>query len=127
MGIDVHIVEYASEPEFQFVDLPDTRYRAMFTVSTLRKKYYYAVSSREEALTWVNSLRHARQETITRKMGHSGNMPYPKSWEQFDGLGRDLVRSKDRIRHKMEQTQFKEMDMATFSGDGGPMPSGYYG
>jgi len=120
---DARTVDFASDPGLR---LPDASYRSVFVVSTLRKKYYYAVATRQEALTWVNSLGDTRQETITRKMGHADHMPYPKSWQYFDSLGDNLVRSKDRIRNQMEETSFREMEMSTFS-EGAPMTGGFYG
>jgi len=95
-------------------------YDSIFTVSTFGKKHYYAVASREEALSWVNTLRQQRQETITRSMGHAANMPYPKAWAYFDSLGRSLQKSKQRIKEKVEQHNMREMELAD-------MPRGYYG
>jgi len=93
-------------------------YTSIFTVSTLRRRHYYAVSDNEEAMLWVRSLHDARHEGITRNMGHASNVPYPFSWRHFDSLGKDLVKSKDRIKEKLEMTSFTDEQQ---------MPRGYYG
>lgn len=90
---------------------------SIFTVSTLRRRHYYAVSDNEEALLWVRSLHEARHEAITRNMGHASNVPYPASWKLFDSLGKGLVKSKDRIREKLEMTSLTDEQM----------PRGFYG
>lgn len=92
-------------------------YTSIFTVSTLRRRHYYAVSDHEEAMLWVRSLHEARQEVITRNMGHASNVPYPSSWKHFDSLGKGLVKSKDRIKERMEMTSLTEDQI----------PRGYYG
>mmetsp|Transcript_22774 Transcript_22774/g.31828 ORF Transcript_22774/g.31828 Transcript_22774/m.31828 type:complete len:239 (+) Transcript_22774:29-745(+) len=117
--------KYTDERDFALNHLPPG-YQAVFIVSTLRRRHYYAVSSREECSTWVQSLADARQEKIKRSMGHAGNMPYPRSWEYFDSRGRSLLKSKERIKAKIEETHVKEMEMTNFA-EGGPMPRGYYG
>jgi len=99
-------------------------FSAVFSVSTLRRKHYYAVADKEEAMIWIRSLREAKQEQITRSMGHAKNMPYP--FEYFDNLASSLVKSKDRIRHRMEEANLREMEMSSF-GEGGPLPRGYHG
>jgi hypothetical protein len=101
-------------------------FKCIFTVSVFGKKHYYAVSDREEGLTWVNSLRQARQEAVTRNMGHASNVPYPKPWSYFDSLGRSLQKSKERIKAKVEEHNMREMELSGVAG-GGPMPRGYYG
>ncbi|CAB9496926.1 expressed unknown protein [Seminavis robusta] len=105
-----------------FANLPPG-YDSIFTVSTFGKKHYYAVSNRDEALTWVNSLRQSRQEAITRAMGHAGHMPYPKSHAYFDTLGKSLQKSKERINQKLEEHSMREMELTDISGG----PRGFYG
>lgn len=100
-------------------------FTAVFTVSTLRRKHYYAVADKDEAMLWIRSLQEARQETTTRNMGHS-KMPYPKAWSYFDSLGKGLVRSKERIKERMEGSRLKEMEMTNFAA-AGPLPRGYHG
>lgn len=100
-------------------------FSTIFTLSTLSRKHYYAVRDREEAMLWIRSLAEAKQELITRKMGHS-KVPYPKSWTYFDSLGGSLVKSKERIKKRMEHSRLQEMEMSNFT-DGGPLPRGYYG
>jgi hypothetical protein len=114
-------VEFAMEQHH----LP-SGYSAVFQVSTLRKRHYYAVSSREEALAWIHSLSQGRQETMTRNLGHAANVPYPKSWQYFDTLGKSHLQSKDRIRKKLEESSVRDMDLSRI-GSGGPAPSGYFG
>lgn len=100
-------------------------YNGMFTVSTLRRTHFYAVSDTEEAQLWVRSLHEARQERITRNMGHASNVPYPSSWKYFDSLGKSLVKSKARIKERLDQSSFQEMEMVSFTD--GPIPRGYHG
>jgi hypothetical protein len=113
------------EDGVEFVALP-TSVQACFVVSTVRKKQYYGVSSKEEAMTWVKSMEDGRQEATRRSMGHTRNVPYPKSWEYFDNLGKNLLKSKERIKTKMDEIEMREMEMTNF-GEGGPAPRGYYG
>jgi len=101
-------------------------YTSIFTVSTLRRKHYYAVSDNEEAMMWIRSLQQARQETITRNMGHSASMPYPKSWSYFDSLGKGLVKSKERVKERLEDYRMREMEMTNFA-EAGPLPGSYHG
>jgi|Transcript_3135 hypothetical protein len=116
--------EYLDGLELMFQQLP-AGYDAVFVVSTFDKTQYFAVSSEEESTTWVNSMREGRQAAITRSLGHSSNVPYPKSWEYFDRLGASLMKRKERIKHKMAE---KEMEMTSFdAGSGGSLPRGYYG
>jgi len=96
---------------------------AVFTISTFRRLQYYAVSDEEEAKLWIRSINDARHETITRKMGHSGSMPYPSTWRYFDSLGQGLLKSKERIRVKMEEYNMRELETSTFV-TGGPVMRG---
>jgi hypothetical protein len=100
------------------------------SVGTLRKRQYYAISSKEEAQMWVTTLRQARQEAITRSMGHANNQPYP--FQYYDGLAQSLVRSKNRIRRKLHESSMREMEMTSVgvggvAGGAGPMPRGFFG
>eukprot|EP00567_Pseudictyota_dubia_P008387 CAMPEP_0197440770 /NCGR_PEP_ID=MMETSP1175-20131217/7193_1 /TAXON_ID=1003142 /ORGANISM="Triceratium dubium, Strain CCMP147" /LENGTH=214 /DNA_ID=CAMNT_0042970939 /DNA_START=171 /DNA_END=815 /DNA_ORIENTATION=+ len=116
--------EYLEGLELMFRQLPPGS-DAVFSVSTFGKTQYFAVSSKEECSTWVNSLREGRQSAITRTMGHSSHVPYPKSWEYFDTLGSSLMKRKERIKQKMAE---KEMEMTTLdAGVGGSLHRGYYG
>jgi len=96
--------------DFNLQHLPEGC-KAMFVVSTFGKKQYFAVASEEDALTWVNSLNQARQEAITRRMGHAKNMPYPSSWDYCDILGDSLVKSKQRIKKKLEQRSVDDTEL----------------
>ena len=99
---------------------------AVFTVSTLRRQHYYAVADEEEAQIWIRSINDARHETITRNMGHAGGLPYPNTWRYFDTLGRGLLKSKERIREKLEHHNMRELEMSGFV-EAGPVMRGYHG
>jgi len=117
----------ASDRDKNFSELGNipAGYTSIFTVSTLQRRHYYAVSDTEEAMLWVRSLHEARQEGITRNMGHASNVPYPSSWRHFDSLGKGLVKSKDRIKERMEKSGIEHMEMTPFPE--GQIPRGYYG
>lgn len=100
-------------------------FASVFTVSTLRRQHYYAVADQEEAALWTRSIKEARQESITRNMGHASAVPYPKAWSYFDSLGRGLVKSKERIHKRMEEFNARELEMSNFA-EAGPMPMGYH-
>ena len=93
-------------------------YTSVFSVSTLRRHHYYAVSDPEEAMLWIRSLVEARQETITRNMGHSRQVPYPQSWKYFDQLAQTFLKSKERIQERMEHSRMRELEMMPYA-DGG--------
>lgn len=95
----------------------------VFEVSSLSKTQYFAVESREEALAWVNSIRQTRQDSITRNMGHSKNVPYPKQWESFDASAKRLQEQKERIKNRMSALDKKEQEMQTL---GGSANMGYF-
>jgi hypothetical protein len=98
----------------------------VFSVARLRKTHYYAAADRDQATTWVNSLLEARQEAITRSMGHAPDASFPKAWTYFDNLGRNLMKRKDRIRDRIEEGNLREMEMSNLV-EGGPFPRGYHG
>lgn len=111
--------------EFVLDSLPPG-YDSVFALSTFGKTQYFAVSSKLECTTWINSLQEARQAAITRSMGHAAHVPYPKSWENFDRLGGNLLRKKERIKKRMAESDMKQMEMST--GDvAGSLPRGYFG
>lgn len=97
----------------------------VFVVSTLRKKHYYATADYEQAQVWVNSLRQARSESIRRSMGHAPEGSYPKIWDYYDSQGRSLVKSKERIQARLEQSSMKELEMSGLA-DVGAVSRGYY-
>mmetsp|Transcript_10129 Transcript_10129/g.10850 ORF Transcript_10129/g.10850 Transcript_10129/m.10850 type:complete len:264 (+) Transcript_10129:20-811(+) len=112
-------------------------YTSIFVVSTVRRKHYYAVSNTEETMIWVRSINDARQDVITKNMGHATNIPYPPAWNYFDTLGKSLVKSKTRIKNRMEQydqtQQSNHLEMTEFMGsrvsapdDTYPSSNGYY-
>jgi hypothetical protein len=101
-------------------------FKCVFSVSRLHKTHYYATTDREQATEWLNSLREARQEAITRRMGHAPDASFPKAWTNFDNLGRNLMKSKDRIRASIEENSRRELEMSNLT-EGGPFPRGYHG
>lgn len=125
-GIDAHLVGANENSVVALTQQLLVGHSTVFCISTLRKQYYYACVSRKEALTWVNGLREARQEAVTRSMGHAARDSYPQSWTYFDSLGANLVSSKDRIRTRIEQGNLRELEMSNLS-EGGPAPRGFYG
>ena len=98
----------------------------VFCVSTFRKQYYYCVSDHEQATVWVNSILDARQEAIKRSMGHAEKDSYPKAWEYYDQLGRNLKKQKERIRMRVERKELQELEMSQLT-EGAPFSSGYFG
>lgn len=115
----------SSHDGVEFVSTPPS-VGAIFCISTYGKRQYYGVSTRDEAFTWINSLQEGKQEATRRSMGHADSMPYSKQWQYFDNLGANFVKSKDRIKNKIVETETREMEMTTF-GERGAIPRGYYG
>uniref|UniRef100_A0A7S2A8X6 PH domain-containing protein n=1 Tax=Trieres chinensis TaxID=1514140 RepID=A0A7S2A8X6_TRICV len=101
--------------EFAFRNLPPGC-NSVFIVSTFGKTQYFGVATKEECTTWVNSLRESRQAAITRSMGHSEHVPYPARWKYFDGLGTSLLKSKERIKKRLAETNVREMEMTSLEG-----------
>lgn len=101
-------------------------FRHVFVVSTWRKRHFFVAPTREDATTWVHSLTQARQEAIQRSMGHAPRDSCPPSWNQFDNLGNNLVKTKERIEQKLREANLQEFEM-TGLGTGGPARTGYYG
>lgn len=122
-SIDINLL--SSEQDTLMGNLP-LGYTTVFEVSTFRRKYRFACQSLDDALAWINSLRQARHEAITRSMGHAPDKSYPRSWEYFDTLGRNLLKRSERIRAQMEAKNLREMEMSNL-GEGGPAPRGYHG
>jgi hypothetical protein len=118
-------VDIATGQEFPELAKLPPGYSSVFCISTLRRKHYYAVADKDEALTWVRSLQETRQESITRNMGHANHVPYPKSWDYFDSLAKNLVKSKERIKEKMEGSRMRELEMTNFT-EANPMSRGYH-
>jgi hypothetical protein len=122
-GLNIDMVRTGDIPEIG--TLPPG-YSTIFFVSTLLRQQYYAVADNDEADLWIRSIQEAKQATITRKMGHASNMPYPSTWKYFDSLGGGLVKSKTRIRERMEELNMREMEMTQFA-EAGPLPRAYHG
>ena len=108
------------EDEFGFRLPPDCQ--AVLELSSVGKTQYFALSEKEEAQTWVNTLRQMRQDCITRKMGHS-KVPYPREWVAFDSAAKRLIDKKNRVKAKLESLDRKEMEMQNLGGGN----LGYYG
>lgn len=131
-GVDVRQMDRNDDKAILscFCPNPPRGYSTLVCVETLRKKYYFACPSHEDALAWVNSLRDARQEAVTRSMGHAHKDSYPTQWSYFDSLGASLAESKDRIRHRMEQSNLRELEMmhlnSTIDAVSSSAPDGYY-
>jgi hypothetical protein len=126
VSLSINIVsQRAVQDDIGVLYLPNG-FETIICVSTVRKRQYYAVKSREEAAEWIHTLQSARQEAITRSMGHAPADSYPKSWDYYDNLGASFSSKKERIRTKMEVRNTREMEMSSIH-DGGPIPSGYYG
>lgn len=83
--------------------------KTVFAVNSFGKQRYFATASREDALTWVNSIRQARQEAITRSMGHS-KVPTPQSWDYFDERAKALIKKKERIKRRANESTVREFD-----------------
>lgn len=101
---------------------------AVFKISLHGKEQYYAVSDREEATTWTNSIQQSRQEVITRIMGHADNSSYPKAWDYYDRLGDDYIKRKKRIKNRLEEANKRELELTSMlSNNNVPDPRGIYG
>jgi hypothetical protein len=88
---------------------------AVLKLTSVGKIQYFALSDKEEALTWVNTLKQMRQDCITRKMGHS-SVPYPREWVAFDAAAKNLREKKRRIKEKMELIDKREIEMQSMGG-----------
>ena len=106
--------------------IPPPSRRGLFVVSTLRKRYYYATRTVEDAETWVNSLRQGRDEALKRGMGHAPTGSYPTEWVHYDRWGGQLLDRKDRIRHRMQENNIRELELSSIS-EGATAPRGYFG
>ena len=99
--------------EFGFGTPSDSE--AVIELTSAGKTQYLAISDKEEAQLWVNTMKQCRQDCITRKMGHS-NVPYPREWVALDSAATRLREKKNRIKEKMEQMDRKEMEMQNLGG-----------
>lgn len=122
---NAHGSEFSDIGEFNLVlDMMPEGYDVMIVVSSIGKTQYFAVEGREEAMTWVNSLRQMRQDAVTRNMGHAKDIPYPKEWKSFDASAKRLKDQKMRIKIKLEAMNKKEQEMQSLGG-GGAAGMGY--
>jgi len=78
-------------------------YNAILSISTFHKTQYYALPSREAAMTWIHSLSLGRSESIQRGLGHGGDKPVPDIWRHYDAIGKDLHASKLRVKERLER------------------------
>ena len=96
-------------------------FSSVLVIRMLRKTQYFLLEDSDEASVWINSLRQAKQEAITRDMGHS-QIPYPKSWSYFDKLSSELSKRKFKIKQRLERIQCREMEMSTLLNQGFNVP-----
>lgn len=123
-SIDINTM---SAYEVPFCPIPPGGKNCTFALAEgFGKIRFYAAESPEQAATWLNSLREARRESITRSMGHAPVDSFPTSWIYFDNLGRSLCERKERIRSKVERSNLREIEMSSIV-EGGPVPRGYFG
>lgn len=108
------------------LDKAPSGYSTLFVVSNGYKRQYYAAPSEEMARMWVTTLLQARQEAITRSMGHAAPESYPAAWDSFDRLGEDSLRRREKIRYKLQELSLRELEMSSLN-ESGPLPRGYYG
>jgi len=106
------------------------------------KTNYYATSTREDAITWINTLNQLKQETITRQMGHAKYKGYEDKYVYLDMLALRLSEKKHRIKERLRRGSRSDMmemvnvmdlhgDHSAFSNDDGGMTTtsmgmGYY-
>ena len=95
-----------------------------FSITSAGETRHYAVATKEEATTWINSIRQGRQANIELTMGHD-KRPYPESWRYIDAMGDERVKRHGRVKNLMVGTERREMEMMEFM-DGG-MNSGNRG
>jgi hypothetical protein len=120
--VDVHVV-----PQGQYLEdgilssLPDAD--GYFVITTVWKRQYYAVPTAEDSRIWVETLRQARQEAITRKMGHARDQPYP--YNSLDRQACGLVNSKRRIRAQIQTANWREMELVAMGAGGNSTSRGY--
>ena len=124
--LDGENMSQAHDAALAFSLLPPPGCQAGFMLSTLRKKHYYATATMQDAETWINALRQARDEAIKRNMGHAQKHSYPPQWTEYDRMGKSLADRKDRIRRRMQESNIRELEMSNLS-EGGAAPRGYYG
>ena len=128
--MQANIVSLSGSQNEDMEILPKTLPRgctAVFKVSIFGKEQYFAVSDKEEALTWTSSIQQGRQETITRIMGHSEHTLYPKSWEYFDKLGDEFANKKFRIKQRLEESNKRDMELTSLSTFSRTGITGHYG
>lgn len=77
-------------------------------ISTFRQDYYYAVRD-DEVLLWRQTLSDARMECRKRDLGHVPPDSYPREWDYYDKLGAASLRSKNRIRERVQEMEMQEL------------------
>jgi len=99
--------------------------RSLLSIRTFSKVQYFFIEG-QEASVWVRCIRQAKQECVTRRMGHS-RIPYPRNLAYIDQLGEEFLRKNRRMKKKLEEWQDKDMEMRAFvqSGTTIPMSPGY--
>lgn len=124
-SVDINVLDPATDAALAVLP-PPPACEGVFLVSTLGKKRYYATPTAQDAETWVNSLRQAREEAVKRSMGHAPADSYPTKWTHYDHLGKRLADRKDRIRRRLQESNVRELEMSSMT-EGAAAPRGYYG
>jgi len=88
-----------------------------FSITSAGETRHYAVATKEEATTWINSIRQGRQANIELTMGHD-KRPYPESWRYIDAMGDERVKRHGRIKEIMVGSEKREMEMMEFMNGG---------
>ena len=81
-----------------------------FSITSDGETRYYAVSSVEEANTWIHSLRQGRQANIELSMGHD-KRPYPESWRYIDAMGEERFRRNRRVKDLIKNSERREIEI----------------
>jgi len=108
--ITVRLVSRKELENFYLDDLPPYC-KVIFEISSVGKTRFYSVSSEEDAITWVNSIRQGQQECIKRKMGHSEHVPYPKEWKHIDVVGDRVLQRNERIKKRVRESEVRDIEM----------------
>jgi hypothetical protein len=97
-----------------------------FSITSDGETRYYAVSTAEEANTWVNSLRQGRQSNIELSMGHD-KRPYPENWRYIDTMGDERVQRNKRVKDLIRTTERREIERMEYFDGGASASRGYFG
>jgi len=84
---------------------------AVFSILLIRKTWFYAMATNEEAFASVNSIRQGQQDYVKRKMGYAGHVQCLKVWEYFDRMEERAVKKNLRIKEHVARQERREMEM----------------